>query len=334
LCCFPPVQVVNWIADRRIIQEFTSRLVTRVLSAEERSLRKHLDAAVNQGDFIAAAIVTGRFQFGEPALTDFVSGTLAAAPQVYGLIVCDRDGQALRVVRGAAAGTEFAIDHFNIATDSQFAALADQIRTHKDPYWGAPIYRPQWQDLSEPFRPYLERRHIYGFAAIGITTRALSTLAKELSDPPRSVAFMLYEQDRVLAHPLITEGSPRQSENASFPLLRSFGDPVIENLASLPPVHDIGLAAPPGVLAREPSVGDERYFVFAREITAYREFADHGGHVFPQARGRWSDQAVLLGDDLCARIAGAIINRRSDHGRSHCTPDPSCGQGRDCNRQS
>ena len=125
------VLIVNWIADRRIVREYTSRLITRGLSAEERSLRRHLDAAVIEGDFIAAAIAGGRFQFGEPALTDFVSGTLAAAPQVYGLIVCDRDGQALRVVRGATAGTEFVIDHFNLASDSQFAAIADQVRTHK-----------------------------------------------------------------------------------------------------------------------------------------------------------------------------------------------------------
>jgi len=69
----------------------------------------------------------------------------------------------------------------------------------------------------------------------------------------------------------MTEGSPRQSENASFPLLRDFGDPVIENLDNLPPVHEIGLTPPAGVLAREPSVGGERYFVFAREVTDYRE---------------------------------------------------------------
>ena len=40
------VLIVTWIADRRIVQEFTSRLITRVLSAEERSLREHLDAAI------------------------------------------------------------------------------------------------------------------------------------------------------------------------------------------------------------------------------------------------------------------------------------------------
>jgi adenylate cyclase len=266
------VLIVNWIADRRIVREYTSRLIARGLSAEERSLRAHLDAAVNEGDFIAAAISTGRFQFGTSALADFVSGSLAAAPQVYGLIVCDSNGKALRALRGAAAGTGFAIDRFDIETDSQVAALADQTRTHKRPYWGAPIYRPQWQETFLNYLVPIWNGDAYlGFAAVGITTRALSALAKELSDPPRSASFMLYGQDRVLAHPLMTEGSARQPEDASFPLLRNFGDPVIENFESLPRVHDIGLSPPPGVLAREPSVDGEHYFVFAREVDDYRE---------------------------------------------------------------
>jgi adenylate cyclase len=53
---------------------------------------------------------------------------------------------------------------------------------------------------------------------------------------------------------LITEGNARQSENASFPLLRISASGQ-GNLDNLPPVRDIGLAAPAGVLAREPSVG-------------------------------------------------------------------------------
>ena len=121
-----------------------------------------------------------------------------------------------------------------------------------------------------------------GFAVIGISARALSILAKELSDPPRSVSFMLYRHYRVLAHPLMTEGSIRQSENESFPSLRTFGDPVIENLDDLPPVREVGLAAPAGVLAREPSVAGEGYFVFAREITDYSELPITVGTYFPK----------------------------------------------------
>jgi len=103
---------------------------------------------------------------------------------------------------------------------------------------GAPIYRPGWQETFLNYLiPIWSGDTYMGLIAIGITTRALSTLARELSEPPRSVAFMLYGQDRVLAHPIMTEGSPLQSESASFPLLRNFGDPVIENLESLSPVR-------------------------------------------------------------------------------------------------
>ena len=75
------VLIVNWMADRRIVQEFTSRLITRVLSAEERSLREHLDAAIDQGDFIAAAISSGRYQLAEPALTDLLAELLRQLPK-------------------------------------------------------------------------------------------------------------------------------------------------------------------------------------------------------------------------------------------------------------
>jgi adenylate cyclase len=274
------VLIVNWAADRHIVREYISRLVAHELAAEERSLREYLDAAVYQGDFIAAEIGSGRFRFGEPALADFLSGTLAAAPQVNGLIVSDPHGKALHLLRGATA-TDFTIENFDVAADTQFAAFADQIRAHKHPYWGAPIYRQPWQEtFLNYFVPIWSGETYLGFAALGITTRALSTLAKDLSDPPRSTYFMLYGRDRVLAHPLMTEGSARQSENASFPLLRKFGDPVIENLDNLPPSRDIGLAAPEGVLAREPSVGDEHYYVFAREITDYRELPITVGSYF------------------------------------------------------
>ena len=100
------------------------------------------------------------------------------------MIVSDPDGKALHLLRGAAA-TEFTIENFSVAADSQFAAFADQIRTHKRPYWGAPIYRAQWQEtFLNYFVPIWSGDTYMGFAALGITTRALSTLAKELSDPP------------------------------------------------------------------------------------------------------------------------------------------------------
>ncbi len=263
------VMAVNWIAARHIVQDFSSRLITRVLSAEERSLRSHLDAAVQQGDFIAAAIVSGRYKISDAAFADFAAGSLAAIPQVDGLIAADADGHAVRVTR---LGVPFRVDHFDLSGDAQLEALAAEARTRREAFWGRPLYRPQAQETYLYYCVPLRDGGAYlGFLTLGISTRALSRLAGDLSQPPRATAFMLYGQDRVLAHPLMAEGSAHQSASASFPLLHTFGDPVIDNIGQLPPIRGLGLVLPAGVLVRQQSGGGDDYLVFAREISGYRE---------------------------------------------------------------
>ena len=50
------ILAVNWITGRSIVQNFATRLIARVLSAQEMALRHHLDPAVDQTTFIAKAI--------------------------------------------------------------------------------------------------------------------------------------------------------------------------------------------------------------------------------------------------------------------------------------
>lgn len=265
------VMAVNWVAERRIVQELSSRLIARGLAAEERTLRNYLDAAVQQGEFVASAIRSGRYSLTDPALADFAGGTLAAAPQVQGLIIIDASGHALRAAR-VPSGTEFRIDHFDVSMDAQLAKLAGEVRARKQSFWGQPIYRETAQQTFLYYCVPIWKDDDYrGFVTLGISTRALSELARALSEPSRLTAFILYRQDRVLAHPRMVQGNVRQSASASFPLLRTFGDPVIDNLDSLPPIHEVGLKAPTGVLAREKSVEGEGYFIFAREIADYNE---------------------------------------------------------------
>lgn len=233
------------------------------------ALRGHLDAAVNQATFIATAIGDGHYRFSDPALGDFVSGTIAAAPQIGGLLLADSNGKALRVVRGKTS-TEFQLDRLDISSDRQLAEIADEIRTRKDPYWGHPVYREQAQTTALNYRVPIWKGDLYlGFLAIAVSTRALSKLATELSDPPRSVAFMLYGQDRVLAHPFTVDGNRRQSEDTPLLMLRTFGDRVIADFSSLPPLDEAGITPPAGTLARQHTVDGKRYFVFAREISGY-----------------------------------------------------------------
>jgi adenylate cyclase len=265
------VMAVNWIADREVVRDFATALVRRVLSAEEAALRRHLDAAVHQGNFIAAGISSGRYKLGEPAFEDFVSGSFAAAPQVDALVVGDPDGNMLRVLR-LPSDTGVRADRLSSRDDSQLGRLGSHMRARSEPFWGPPIYR---KERGETFLNYcvpIRSGDAYlGFVVLGISTRSLSRFAENLSAPPRSTAFMLYDGNRVLAHPLMAKGISAPSATDTFPPLRTLGDPVIADLETLPPIREFRLRLPPGVLARRSSGNGESYFVFAREISDYKE---------------------------------------------------------------
>ena len=265
------ILAVNWITGRSIMQDLATRLIARTLATQEMALRRHLDAAIYQAKFIAKAISDGRYQFSDPALGDFLSGTFAAAPQIGGLILADPRGRALRVGRGLS-NTDVRLDHIDITGDRQLAEIADEARARKEPYWGPPVFRAPTQMTYLNYRVPIRNGDVYlGFLTIAISTQVLSTLSKELSDPPRAMSFMLYGQDRILAHPLMADGSHRELEDAPLHLLRTFGDRVIANLSDLPPLDDAGIKPPAGASARKTSVDGELYFVFAREISGYGE---------------------------------------------------------------
>src|SRR6202161_130777 len=72
------VMAVHWVVERGRAQDCATALVTRVWSAEEAAVRRHLDAAVHQGDFIAAGISSGRYKLADPAFENFVGGSFGA----------------------------------------------------------------------------------------------------------------------------------------------------------------------------------------------------------------------------------------------------------------
>jgi adenylate cyclase len=306
------VMAVHWIVDRDVVQDFATALVNRVLTAEEAALRRHLDAAVHQGDFIAAGLSSGRYNFDEPAFEDFISGSFAAAPQVDALVVGDPDGKLLRAVR-APSGAGVRTDRLSSRDDSQLGRLADNMRARKEPYWGRPVFR---KERGETFLNYclpIRNGDSYlGFVVLGLSTRALSRFAVDLSTPPRLTAFMLYD-GRVLAHPLMANGIADPTAIDTFPPLRTFGDPVIADLDSLPPIHEFSLRMSSGVLARRSDVKDGSYFVFAREISDYKELPITVGTYVPKRavdapiKLLYTATALAIAMLVVALIAGAIM---------------------------
>jgi adenylate cyclase len=310
---------VQWITGRSIIQEFANRLIAQNLDSLQFALRRHLDPAAHQANFIAEAFRAERYDLTDPRLEDFISGTLAAAPQISGLILVAGDNMALRLRRGAS-GAGFDLDQLDVTQDPQLTALVDETRTHVASYWGAPVFREVSTTTFLNYRVPIRIDDAYvGFLAVAISTQALSLLTAELSDPPHNLSFMLYGRDAVLAHPFMAGGIDGRSPEEPLPILGTFGDLVIEDLASLEPLNESGIRPPAGADARETTIDGRRYFIVTQEISGYSDLPISVGSYSlasavdaPLRLFYWSMviAAIILGGSLiAAALIGGAISR-------------------------
>lgn len=263
------VFLLQWTSGRGLIQEFAKRLIARNLHSSELALRNHLDAAVFQANFVADAIVAGRLSIAEPKIEPFLVGSLAAAPQIGGIVLVDSDGKGWIVGRDGT-GYGYLSRPLDIAGDEQLIAIAEEARRRQGAYWGDPVYREGPRKTFLSYRVPIRRAGDYvGFLAVAISTEELSALTGDLSDPPRQTTFMLYGRDAILAHPLMAGGTFGGSPQTPLPALADFGDVVIEDVWGASRELIGGIEAPPGADVRQVSVGAQSYMIFTRAVPGY-----------------------------------------------------------------
>jgi adenylate cyclase len=263
------VFLLQWTSGRGLIQEFAKRLIARNLHTTELALRDHLDAAVFQANFIADAIATGRLTITEADIERFLAGSLAAAPQIGGIVLVDGAGKGWVVGRDDT-GQGYLSRPLDIAGDPQLTAIAEEARTRPGAYWGEPVYREGPGKTFLSYRVPLGREGDYaGYLAVAISTEELSALTGALSDPPRQTIFMLYGRDAILAHPLMADGTFGESAETPLPALADFGDVVIEDIWGASRELIGGIEAPPGADVLKIDVDAESYLIFIRAVPGY-----------------------------------------------------------------
>ena len=134
-----PIIAINSMTSQTIFSELAGRVVVRSIGGLELALRNHLDAARHQADFIVENIQSGVLPLGRSdRLEDFAAGSLAAAPQISGLVIADAQGQAIRIGREQFGKVER--EWLDVRRDAQLALLDEEARQRKAPYWGPPVY--------------------------------------------------------------------------------------------------------------------------------------------------------------------------------------------------
>lgn len=258
--------VMNAANSTKVFSELVGEVVSRSGEGLELALRDHLDAAEHQAEFIVENLDIAELNFVEPdKLTVFLSGSLAAAPQITGVVVANDKGQGIAVARDPSGKLEEL--RIDADRDPGLSRLFDEVRNHRDAYWGPPTFsRPLGVTVMNHRVPIWQGERFLGVITVAISTDKLSRLAADLSEEQASV-FILYGRNRVLAHTsMIGEGTNIGVDNP-LPTLGEISDPIIKHLRSahaLPDTEDLN-----GARVSVVEVDDAAYAFITKPVRGY-----------------------------------------------------------------
>ncbi|WP_179954065.1 adenylate/guanylate cyclase domain-containing protein [Denitrobaculum tricleocarpae] len=278
-----------WTSQRNTIDLLNDRSEL-ILGSIESDVRAYLNPAQAQVEFIRRRIATGQVDPEDhQRLSDLLSGSLAAAPQIEVMSYWHSDFRQLVVLNdspGAAAQV------LEIETDASETAQIKDARARKanGPFWDDIVFAPEvgisYVNLVQPIRKDGE---YVGFLAVGVSLPELSKFVTEVGDLFDTNAFILYGRDRVLAHPLLTQPHPEQTIDNPVVALQRVGDIVLEEIWSGEPAELFDRAAKAGVNVVVMEVGDVEH------VAIYRWINEFGSP--PWAIGAW-----LVSDDADAEL--------------------------------
>lgn len=222
---------VSGIAGMRNTQSLLAEQSEALLDTIERRLDRLLEPVVDQGAWISAAFARGEVSLERPQELDaYMLGALAATPQVASLGMGTPDARLTRWPRDARLRQQF--DWSNRA---EFVQWTRSGRTRETAGWRSPIWSTVIQSVVLLHDVPLRREGRYvGMLAQTVPIAGLSRELTNFSSAKAVTAFVVYGEDRVLAHPHM-DVKAEDKRSAAVPMLRlsEFGDPVLAQLHNL-----------------------------------------------------------------------------------------------------
>ena len=219
------VYVVALGVPARNTSDLVRDITGLVMSSLVARIDAHLAPARAQATFLAERIADGTLDTrDEAAFLTFMTATLAASPQTFGILFAADDGvrlNAARTVDGVVAG------RFENPSPVIEEAI-NQARSADGPFWGELIYVEEAGETVVNLRVPVRRDGVYlGMVAVATRITELSDFVFDLSGDLRVIAFILHDRDNVLAHPMLTSEFPGLSESRPLPRIADFSDPVL-----------------------------------------------------------------------------------------------------------
>jgi len=302
----------------RTTQSLLAGQADELVDSLETVIMAELGPVQAQSQWLASAFGEGRIDLARRERLDaFMLGALGTTPQVSSLAVVDTTGRVRRWDRDERTAT--AEDWSARAPIREWLARGREL---PGPGWRSPMWAQSRQVAALIYETPLRRSGRYlGMLGQLVPVSELSGRAAAFGATHDVTAFILYGEDRVLAHPGLGVGSAGGERTEPLPRIAEVGDPILERVHTPDTRMPIGLRALKRSQAATARIGGEQYLFLTRDFPGIGATPWKIGIYVSAARGGQRNEmrrlAVSIGAGLVvlalAVLAAAIVGRRLSH---------------------
>ena len=248
---------------RRLMASRSEMLV----DALERRLESQLQPVVYQARWMVDQIERGNVKLDDPAALDtFMLGALSATQWVSGIGIVDPLARA--------RGWERSPKRLVVEDWSRRPEIIDWLKdgaSRSGPSWRAPIWTPVLEEaIVHHNMPIRIDGEFAGMFSQAVSVSDLSRYLASVGARTGNIPFILYDRDRVLAHPLLMSWSPDTSEpDQPLVTLHDLGDSVLERIWTPDQKELFLLENMSETNASGVTIGDDYYVFLYRDLLRY-----------------------------------------------------------------
>eukprot|EP00581_Thalassiosira_minuscula_P021413 CAMPEP_0184440296 /NCGR_PEP_ID=MMETSP0738-20130409/755478_1 /TAXON_ID=385413 /ORGANISM="Thalassiosira miniscula, Strain CCMP1093" /LENGTH=628 /DNA_ID=CAMNT_0026808171 /DNA_START=141 /DNA_END=2028 /DNA_ORIENTATION=+ len=264
----------------------------------KEDVKQHVEPVSDIVEFLVRQTADGEF---DPAFKDEtiwqLKGILGSIPQISDVAVWRPNAREIIVSRGT--GQKLIVQTDDNQNDEVTKSYLRMLRSNREMVWIEPI-RNEGKTLMTVAAPLFYESIYIGTVAAGVSVGELSELIEELGNTYQTNGFIIYGNDRLLAHKKLPELS-RAKLDYENPLYKvSDLDMPIIGKAMITPID---FSDPDGVFdVREIDVNGHEYLVLSNEINDFGDVPWTLGAYSSSAD--WNSQIYRL---LNSIIGGAIL---------------------------
>lgn len=208
---------------------------TQMVREARRGLETELAPIENQSAYIAEQFAQGRLRFDHPnRLTLALESSLAALPDLAGMLVLDTNGTGFRILGERRDGKLPAVTIGNFKDDPRLDRIIELARHAERPVWRRPAWIREIQQTAINLHTPLYRDGEYiGLLIQGKAVADLSKRLRDLEDDDGKIPFLLYGEGQVLAHPGLADLALDVTEENPLPLVSTFQDAILAEFPNL-----------------------------------------------------------------------------------------------------